>query len=162
MFIITAKLPRRGLAVGFAVILLCCCLALAHHARPDPGPAVSTVSTAAADTRGIRTNSDRRAYLASFGWEVSEKPISAQELLIPEVMDERYDEYLALQSAQGFDLNRYAGKRVKRYTYEIKNHPSGEKNIRANLLIWRGRVIGGEVLSPTVDGFLHGLSKPAE
>ena len=75
-------------------------------------------------------------------------------------MDESYQEYLALQSDQGFDLQKYAGKRVKRYTYEIFNYPSGEAGVQANLLICKNTVVGGEVLSPRLDGFLHGLTMP--
>ena len=85
---------------------------------------------------------------------------ATEELLIPKEMDASYDDYLALQSGQGFDLSKYAGKRVKRYTYEITNYPTGETGILANLLIYKNTVIGGEVLSPQLDGFLHGLAMP--
>ena len=91
---------------------------------------------------------------------MEEEPIATQELLIPEEMDESYDDYLALQSQQGFDLQKYAGKRVKRYTYEILNYPTGEAEVQVNLLIRKNTVVGGEVLSPQLDGFLHGLSMP--
>lgn len=91
------------------------------------------------------------AYLQSYGWEVSAEPLATEELLIPKEMDASYDDYLALQSGQGFDLSKYAGKRVKRYTYEITNYPTGETGILANLLIYKNTVIGGEVLSPQLD-----------
>ena len=55
---------------------------------------------------------------------------------------------------------QYAGKRVKRYTYEIYNYPSGEAGVQANLLVYRNTVFGGEVLSPLLNGFLHGLAMP--
>ena len=85
---------------------------------------------------------------------------NAHELLIPEEMDDSYQDYLALQSQQGFDLEKYAGKRVKRYTYEVLNYPTGETGVQANLLIRKNTVVGGEVLSPQLDGFLHGLAQP--
>ena len=87
-------------------------------------------------------------------------PLAIQELLIPQEMDESYTEYLALQTSQGFDLNKYAGKRVKRYTYEVLNYPTGETGVQVNLLICKNTVVGGEVLSPRLDGFLHGLAMP--
>ena len=99
--------------------------------------------------------------LLLYGWQVLEEPLATEELLIPEEMDESYDDYLALQTSQGFDLEQYAGKRVKRYTYEITNYPTGEAGVQANLMLYRNTVIGGEVLSPQMDGFLHGLSMPA-
>ena len=57
-------------------------------------------------------------------------------------------------------MQKYAGKRVKRYTYEILNYPTGEAEVQVNLLIRKNTVVGGEVLSPQLDGFLHGLSMP--
>ena len=110
--------------------------------------------------KGVRSNQDRVDYLSAYGWQVSSDPIATQELLIPEEMDESYDEYLALQTDQGFDLKKYAGKRVKRYTYEVLNYPSGETGVQANLLICKNTVVGGEILSPRLDGFLHGLAMP--
>lgn len=107
---------------------------------------------------GIRTNDDRVAYLQSYGWQVVAKPAGVEELLFPEEFDETYSDYLTIQSGQGFDLTKYAGKRVKRYTYEITNYPTGESGVIAGLLVYKNTVIGGEVLSGRTDGFLHGLS----
>ena len=109
---------------------------------------------------GVKTNEDRIAYLESYGWKVSQEPSSVEELLIPDTFDESYTQYLELQSSQGFDLTDYCGKRVKRYTYEISNYPTGETGIQAGLLIYKNTVIGGDVLSPQLGGFIHGLSMP--
>ncbi len=158
MLIVTAKVPRRKLAFGAAIAALACCCALALNLTNYAFREAS--APAGPDPTGVKSNEDRVAYLRSFGWEVSEEPLATQELLIPEEMDESYDEYLALQSEQGFDLTKYAGKRVKRYTYEVTNYPSGEDGVQANLLIYKNTVIGGEVLSPQLDGFLHGLAMP--
>ena len=159
MFIWTAKLHRgRLLAGAVALVVLCGAAALVGGALSARG--VDAVSTTPASPKGIKTNEDRVAYLQSYGWEVSAEPLATEELLIPKEMDASYDDYLALQSGQGFDLSKYAGKRVKRYTYEITNYPTGETGILANLLIYKNTVIGGEVLSPQLDGFLHGLAMP--
>ena len=158
MLIVTAKVPRRKLALGAAAAALLCCCAIALNL----GGAASREASASAspNPKGVKSNEDRIEYLESYGWEVAEQPLATQELLIPEEMDDSYSEYLALQSEQGFDLSKYAGKRVKRYTYEITNYPTGETGIQANLLLYKHTVIGGEVLSPQLDGFLHGLAMP--
>jgi len=83
-----------------------------------------------------------------------------EELLIPEEFDETYNDYLKLQADQGFDLTKYRGKRVKRYAYEIKNYPTGETGVQAGLLLYRNTVIGGEILSAQLNGFIHGLALP--
>ena len=158
MLIVTAKMPRRRLALGVAAAALLCCCAVALNL----GQSLTREASASAlpDPKGVRTNEDRVEYLSAYGWQVSQEPIATQELLIPEELDSSYDEYLALQTGQGFDLEKYAGKRVKRYTYEITNYPTGETGVQANLLICRNTVVGGEVLSPQLDGFLHGLAMP--
>lgn len=157
MLIMTAKMPRRKLTWGVAAAALLCCCAIALNF----GQAVREVSASGLPSpKGIKSNQDRVDYLSAYGWQVSSDPIATQELLIPEEMDESYDEYLALQADQGFDLKKYAGKRVKRYTYEVLNYPSGETGVQANLLICKNTVVGGEILSPRLDGFLHGLAMP--
>lgn len=159
MFILTARLPKRKLAISVAAAALLCCAGLVMNLNP---PALPTVAASTApDVTGIQSNEDRILFLSQYGWQVSQEPLVTEELTIPKEMDESYDEYLELQTAQGFDLTKYAGKRVKRYTYEITNYPTGETGVQANLLIYRDKVVGGEVLSPQMNGFVHGLSMPA-
>lgn len=162
MLIVTAKLPRRGLKWGglLAALLLCLGALLPSFTVLFPAVQQASASPSAPSAKGVRTNEDRTAYLSAYGWQVSPEPIATQELLIPKEMAESYQEYLDLQAQQGFDLAKYAGKRVKRYTYEVYNYPSGEEGIQANLLLYRNTVVGGEVLSPQLDGFLHGLAMP--
>ena len=172
MLIVTAKVPKRKLAFGVALAAMACCCALVLNLGTSAVREVASPSVP--DPKGVKTNEDRVAYLADFGWQVSPEPIATQEMLIPKEMDESYNEYLALQSGQvdiliiptgeqsgqGFDLEKYAGKRAKRYTYEITNYPTGEAGVQVNLLIYKNTVIAGEVLSPQLDGFLHGLAMP--
>ncbi len=158
MLIMTAKLPRRKLSLGVAAAALLCCCAIALNFGQALGREAS--ASALPSPKGVKSNQDRIDYLSAYGWQVSEDPIATQELLIPEEMDDSYTEYLALQNGQGFDLQKYAGKRVKRYTYEVLNYPTGETGVQANLLICKNTVVGGEVLSPRLDGFLHGLAMP--
>lgn len=159
MFIWTAKLRRGRLAAGAAALLLALCGAVVLAGGLSSGE-VDAVSPAPASPKGIKTNEDRVAYLESYGWTVSPEAVSVEELLIPEEFDETYDQYLALQSEQGFDLTKYQGKRVKRYTYEITNYPTGETGVQVGILVYKNTVVGGEVLSSQLDGFIHGLSMP--
>ena len=124
-------------------------------------PAASASASGLPSPKGVKSNEDRVAYLEGYGWQVLEEPLATEELLIPEEMDESYDDYLSLQASQGFDLEQYAGKRVKRYTYEITNYPTGESGIQAGLLVYKSTVIGGDVLSAQLGGFIHGLEMPA-
>ena len=156
MFIWTARLRRGKLVLGAAAVLLLCGAAVLVGGFLTKG--VDAASTGPASPKGIKTN---EAYLESYGWQVSPEAVSVEELLIPEEFDETYDQYLALQASQGFDLTKYKGKRVKRYTYEITNYPTGETGIQAGLLIYKNTVIGGEVLSSQLGGFIQGLTMPS-
>lgn len=158
MFILTARLPKRKLAISVAAAALLCCAGLVMNLNP---PALPTAAVhTAPEVTGIKSNEDRIEFLSQYGWQVSPEPLVTEELTIPKEMDESYDEYLELQISQGFDLTKYAGKRVKRYTYEITNYPTGETGVQVNLLVYRNKVVGGEVLSPQMNGFVHGLSMP--
>lgn len=158
MFIFTAKLrPGRILLGALAVVLVCGAVILVTGLAGTFG---AQEASATANPKGIKTNEDRIAYLESYGWKVNPTAIAVEELLIPSEFDATYDEYLALQSSQGFDLTRYKGKKVKRYAYEITNYPTGEQGVQAGLLIYKDTVIGGEVLSSKLDGFIHGLNMP--
>ena len=157
MFIYTAKLNRRHLAAGgIAALALVCAVAL-FLGLPDRGAASASE---AISPKGIRTEADRLSYLGAYGWLVKEEPLAVEELEIPKEMGPEYGDYLALQTQQGFDLQKYAGKRVKRYTYEILNYPTGETGIQVSLLIYKNTVVGADVLSPALDGFIHGLQMP--
>ena len=156
MLIVTAKMPKRKLTLGVGLAALLCCCAIALNF----GQAIGASASALPSPKGVRSNQDRIDYLSAYGWQVSDEPVATQELLIPEEMDDSYTEYLTLQNEQGFDLRKYAGKRVKRYTYEVLNYPTGETGVQVNLLIRKNTVVGGEVLSPRLDGFLHGLAMP--
>lgn len=159
MLIFTTRITRKKIAVGAAALILvfACVLTVGSNGQAD---SVGTAATGTVSEK-VKTNEDRITYLESFGWQVKQEPLAVEELMIPEEFDSTYEEYLALQSEQGFDLSRYSGKRVKRFTYEITNYPTGETGVQASLLIYKDRVIGGQVLSARLDGFLHGLSMPS-
>lgn len=162
MFIVTAKVNvKKILAGGLAVVVLCGAAWTGGIILRGQGQEASAVSAQGAERKGIKTNEDRMNYLEEFGWSVIEEPVQTEELQFPESFeDEIYAEFLMLQTDQGFDPVKYAGKRVKRYTYQITNYPTGEEGIMADLYVYKNTIIGGEVLSPKLDGFLHGLAMP--
>lgn len=157
MIIYTAKLNRRRLAAGGVTALVLVCALAVLFGVFDRG---STSAGEVISPKKLRTAEDRLSFLGSYGWLVREEPLAVEEILIPKEMGPEYDDYLALQRQQGFDLQKYAGKRVRRYTYEILNYPTGETGVQASLLIYKNTVVGADVLSPALDGFIHGLEMP--
>lgn len=105
---------------------------------------------------GIKTAEDRVNFLSQFGWEVEEVPILDEDVTIPAEFDSIFLAYNDLQKTQGLDLARYKRKSVKHYRYKVTNHSSGE-TVYANLLIYRGKVIGGDISSASMNGFVYGF-----
>lgn len=106
----------------------------------------------------IKTNEDRVKFLSQFGYEVSEDPLETVEITLPEKFDKVYAGYNELQKAQGLDLSKYRRKTVMRYTYEVKNYDGYNcGRVLANVIVYRGRVIGGDVCSADPQGFVHGF-----
>ncbi|MCR4616303.1 MAG: DUF4830 domain-containing protein [Clostridiales bacterium] len=106
---------------------------------------------------------ERVAFLSQFGWEFEEDPAEVSEVIIPAEFDAAYKEYNDIQLKQNLDLTPYAGKRVKRWTYIIKNYPGHENDrggVYANILVYQGVVIGGDVCSSEVNGFIQGFDMP--
>lgn len=158
MFIFTARLTRKRLAAAAAALILFCGAAFAiTSSNREASIGVSAASTAPTK---VKNEEDRIAYLESLGWQIRPETVCVEELMIPESFDETYADYLALQQSQGFDLSEYCGKRIKRYTYEITNYPTGETGVQISILLYKNKIIGGEVLSPQLNGFLHGLEMP--
>ena len=65
--------------------------------------------------------------------------------------------YNELQKLQGLDLSSYKRKTLTRYTYEVTNYEGHAGRVLANLLIYRGRVVGGDICTESKDGFIHGF-----
>ena len=109
----------------------------------------------------VYSNSDRVEFLSGFGWEVAQTPIEEVEVSIPAEFDTVYIGYNEIQKAQGLNLAKYKGKEVVRYTYEIKNYEGYEGTVYVNLLVYRNKIVGGDVCSADSSGFIHGFSKSA-
>ena len=108
----------------------------------------------------------RKLFFSRFGWEISDEPLEVKETVIPTEFDESYEKYNQLQKEQNFNLEKYKGVRVKSWSYEILNYPGYENSdgtIRGNLLTYDGKIIGGDVCSVELGGFMHGFApKKAE
>ncbi len=106
----------------------------------------------------IKTNEDRVDFLEQFGWQVYETPIEEKKVEVPTEFDKALLSYNEFQRAQGLDLNKYKGRELMRYTYEVTNYPGYEGRVLANLLIYKNRVVAGDVCSEKSDGFLQGFA----
>lgn len=105
----------------------------------------------------VSSTEDRVGFLADCGWTVDADSEQVQVIHIPEAFPPVYEDYNELQLQQGWDLHDYAGRDCDLYTYEVTNWPDESQNVLANLYVYRGRVIGGDVHSTNLDGFMIAL-----
>ena len=113
-------------------------------------------------SRAGETADQRSAFLAQYGWEVDPEPLEIREVAIPEEFDEVYTRYNALQKEQGMDLLPYAGKTCKQWIYKVLNYPRSNEEVRAVMLVYEGQVIGGDISSVAIDGFMVTFQGPEQ
>ena len=105
----------------------------------------------------VKSAEDVAQFLAQFGWETKGQPVEVQEVTIPSEFDRVFTNYNELQKQQGLDLSRYRRKKATRYTMEITNYGDYNGTVWANVVVYHGKVIGGDVCSADMTGFIHGF-----
>ena len=103
------------------------------------------------------TAGERTAFLAELGWEADPASETAQQIRIPERFGSVYEGYNELQKQQGYDLEPFQGTDVELYTYTVTNYPDKTQTVLANLYIFNGRIIAGDVHSTNLGGFMIGI-----
>ena len=131
---------------------------------PNGGETVYAVSdpdqnNAKISYKNIKVNEDRVNFLKQFGWDVEPEPVEAVEILIPKEFDAIYKKYNEVQKAQSLNLEKFKNKSVKRYTYQVIGYPGHNGTVFANILIYKNKVIGGDICSAEINGFVHGFDK---
>ena len=154
MFIVSAKFsPRKAIAAVVAcaaVLILMILLISSLKGRPSPGEELITAAS----------EEERAEYLRSLGWEIETSPMETLEFMVPQPLNDSYEEYNALQKEQGFDLEPYAGMQVKRYSYRVLNYPNYPDDVQADLYLCGDVVIGGDILYCGDSGFVATLVFP--
>ena len=94
-------------------------------------------------------------YITSFGLEIGE--VKTDEVTIPDVFNDVYNNYNDIQKSQGFDLTMYKGEKVSRYTYRVLNYHIPDINVFAEVLLFDKKVIAADIYTTEVDGFIKPL-----
>ena len=110
----------------------------------------------------VKSADDAAKFLSQFGWVVDAGSAETREVTVPAQFDKVFAGYNELQKSQGLDLSKYKKKAVTRYTFTVTNYEGYEGTVYANVLVYRNRVIGGDICSADVSGFIHGFEKPVE
>lgn len=151
MVVLTLKWNKKiALLVVLAVAALLCVLVIAIGSGSRGVDAVS---------QSVKTNEDRIKFLQDLGWEVDPTPISEKTVVIPKDFSLIYDTYNSLQLEQGYDLSLFRGMDATIFTYNVINYTGYSGTVVADLYVVNNRVVGGDIHSLALDGFMHGLSR---
>ena len=105
----------------------------------------------------VKSADDAANFLGQFGWTVDAGSAETASVTIPAEFDKVFAGYNEMQKAQGLDLSKYKKKNVTRYTFTVTNYKDYDGTVYANVLVYRNRVIGGDICSADVSGFIHGF-----
>ncbi len=152
MMVMTAKVNIKKIliALGAAVAVIVALILLLGGGKSAQTGAPS-----------MSANDARVQFLEELGWSVSASPVQSGQVKIPTEQTEVYNRYNDLQKEAGYDLTRYAGKTVMRYVYKVNNHESTEP-VYATLLVFKDKIIGGDVLDTGPNGKIVSLKKAAD
>ena len=166
MFIYTLKFDKKKAAFAVimaALVIIGIILLVGAHDRKEAG---SGTAQPQMQTQGktkpvvnVKNEKNRVAYLAQYGWEVESPALSEDTVVIPRTFSQVFEAYNDLQKSQGFDLSEYCGMEVKMYTYRVTNDEYADDEVLAELYIINGCVIGGDVHSTAMDGFMCGIKQ---
>ena len=154
MMVMAAKVNIKKIiaalaAVAGVIIVLVLLLGGGNSSAPTAAPSVAG-------------NDGRVQFLKDLGWEVSTSPVESGQVRIPQEQNEVFSRYNALQKSAGYDLSEYAGKTVMRYVYKINNFPGATEPVYATLLVYKDRIIGGDITNTAANGTMQPLTKASQ
>ena len=149
MNIYTFKLTKKHIVAAILVVAALVALLILLL----PGKQAETTGV----TVTIKEPADCAEYLRQLGYETDSAVAETRTVQIPKTFDAVYETYNQMQKDCGFDLQKYAGKRVELSTFHVTNWPTGEE-VLADVLVYKKKVIGGAIYTAAVDGFMQGLT----
>ena len=99
----------------------------------------------------------REKYLASYGWVIDPASETERTVLLPKKFDGTVRDYADMQTDQGYDFAFYSGLECRQFTYEVTNYDGCDGTVYAVLYVKGTRVIGGDIHSAEINGFMHGI-----
>jgi len=151
MMVMAAKVDIKKVIIALAavvgvIITLILLLGGGNSSTPTGAPSVAG-------------NDGRVQFLQNLGWEVSTSPVESGQVRIPQEQNEVFGRYNELQKSAGYDLTQYAGKTVMRYVYKVNNFPQATEPVYATVLVYKDKVIGGDITNTAANGTMQALTK---
>lgn len=159
MFLCSFRMSKLKIFGIFTIILAVAIVAIILITSLNSSDSLPEPTMPPEEMMMVESNEQMADFLEYFGWTVVEEPTETAEVTIPKEFDEVYQNYNEIQKNQGFDLEEMKGKTVQRVVFLVTNYPD-QTNVYAHLLVCEGKVVGGDVCSTELEGFMHGFAKP--
>lgn len=154
-----ASLKLLGIIAVTLAALIAIIVFVPVYTEGNGGQTNAVVNSNSADYNydKIKSTGDVVEFLSQFGWTVNAAGAEVEKITIPAEFDKIFASYNEIQKAQGLDLSKYKKKELTRYTLEVTNYPDYDGKVYANVLVYRNKVVGGDICSADVTGFVHGF-----
>jgi len=96
-------------------------------------------------------------FLAEMGWKCDSENVQTQHSVLPSQFDHVFTSYNELQLQQNCDLSKFMGEEITVYTVPIKNYGDLSQSVYATIIVHKDKVIGGDIHSAELNGFMHTL-----
>ncbi|MBQ7129139.1 MAG: DUF4830 domain-containing protein [Clostridia bacterium] len=149
MFGFTVKLTKTRLSVILAVILIPLLIFSSIY--------IHRLTHKENTSLEAQTTAKRVEFLKNYGFEADKNSETKKRITIPSEFDNVYTSYNSIQKSMGFDLEDFKGEKVDLYSLKITNYPKDSKNVYATILVKNGKIIGGDIHSTELNGFMHGF-----
>ena len=138
---------RKSLATVFLLTLIMIIIGGQFYAAANP-------------VVDAKTNAQRVEYIKSLGLNPDDSNAQNKTVKIPLDFTDVYKNYNVLQKQAGYDLEKYKGVSVTVYTYPVgRIDPDNSDEYYVNLIVYKNRVIGGDICSHNYYGEMLPLVK---
>ncbi len=146
----TSSTKKNIVLTIFSLFLLSCIFLLmigsSFHIASPPDIYLGLDNSGDTDVQRVR-------FLTQLGYTVSNSDEEREKIKIPIEFNDVYTRYNEIQLQSGTDLLNYRGAECTRYTYFEEG-----SDRRFNLIVYEGRIIGGDVCTVALDGEMAPLA----
>ena len=147
----TSSAKKSIILTLFALFLLSCIFLLmigsTFHTASPPSTYLGIDNSGETDVQRIR-------FLTELGYNVNVSSEESEAIKIPMEFGDVYTRYNELQKQTGTNLLNYRGADCIRYTYAEEG-----SDRRLNLIVYEGRIIGGDACTVALDGEMTALKE---
>ena len=99
----------------------------------------------------------RLELISKYGWIIDEENVIIEDVEIPLKFSDAVSDYADMLKNGGFNLEKYKGKVLKKYTYPVKNHV--DKYAVINIFMYGNEIAAADVVVPRLDGYMHNINE---